>query len=132
MKKSHQSAGNRKRPPIIHREGDEFVGMDIRLGSFFGLLIVGMLLCIHGIPYFIFYPAGLTYSFLALTGRLNTGWGEGGLVLGYLIYLVLLVATFALPLKKHFRIIFSFLIIFTLMNVAGCHIILRGLSHIGK
>ena len=132
MKKSHQCDGSRKRPPITHREGDEFVGMDIRLGSFIGLLFIGMLLCINGIPYFFFYPAGLTYIILALTGGLSAGRGEGGLVLGYIIYLVLLVATFGLPLKKHFRIILTAMIVCTLMNVAGCQVILHGLKHIGN
>jgi len=129
MKRSPKLDTKALRPNVAHRSGDEFIGLDVRLLTYFGILALGMLLCFNAAGAFYLYPTGLIFI---LTG-LNEGGithTKAGLTIGYFLYIALLVATITLPLRKHFRLLVVVMISFMLMNVAGCQIILHGISSI--
>ena len=116
---------------VAHRTGDEYIGLDVRLFTYFCILAFGMLLCYKAAGAFYLYPTGLMF---VLTGCKDGGIAntKAGLTIGYFLYIALLVATITFPLRKHFRILAVIMVIFMLMNVAGCQIILHGLSTLGQ
>ena len=119
------------RPNVAHRSGDEYIGLDVRLFTYFGILALGMIICFNAAGAFYLYPTGLIFILTGLNGEgiANT---KAGLTIGYFLYIALLVATITLPLRKHFRFLVVVMIAFMLMNVAGCQIIINGLSSIGQ
>lgn len=131
MKRSPKPDTKALRPNVAHRSGDEFIGLDVRLLTYFGILALGMLLCFNAAGAFYLYPTGLIFFLTGLNGGgiANT---KAGLTIGYFLYIALLVATITLPLKKHFRFLVVVMIAFMLMNVAGCQMILHGISSIGQ
>jgi len=113
--------------------GDDTVGMKKRLCSFFGVLLIGLILCINGSLAFFLYPMGISYFICTLARFKKEYWNSvDSVVLGWLLYLILLFFVGALPQRKYFRILMAIMIILTLMNVAGCQMYLYELSQIGK
>ncbi|HRV30251.1 MAG TPA: hypothetical protein P5169_00975 [Kiritimatiellia bacterium] len=130
MKQATSAAPKAPQPKVVYRSGEEWVGLDVRLFTFFGILALGMLLCLNGAFAFHLYPAGLIFILAGL--REDIAYTKAGLLLGYFLYLALLIATITLPLKKHFRFLVIVMMVFMLMNVAGCQIILHEISAMGQ
>ena len=78
----------------------------------------------EGIGILPFFPVGL-----AVLMHLD-GAEMGAMVTGWIVYLVFGILILTARRRRRFRALFIAFIILLLLNVAGCHVVLRGLSHI--
>ena len=100
------------------------IRLGTRLGVYFGLLLLGMLLCIRGIPIFLFYPSGIMLSVFLLTGFFPANECIP-LIAGYSIYIALLIGFLISSKRSGFIAVIALMAIVTILNVAGCQYVLH-------
>ena len=103
-----------------------------RLAQFFGILLLGMLCCVNGAPLILFYPIGRVAALFAVSGLTLPKSEILLLTVSYGLYALLLAGFLVVRRQALFSIFMTLMILTTLLNIAGCQIILHGLGRIGN
>ncbi len=106
------------------------IRLSTRLGVYFGLMLLGMLFCIRGIPLIFFYPYGIMMSVYLLTGFFPAD-EFIPLIVGYSIYIALLIGFLISSKRSGFIAVIALMAIATILNIAGCQYVLHGGFGIG-
>ena len=99
---------------------------------FFIILLIGLLCCINGAVAVVAYPMGLyLLAFPLMSVNINIK-PESFLVIGYVIYIALLVSFISVKKRGSLNILTWIMVILTCINIAGCQQILTGIGSIGN
>jgi hypothetical protein len=109
---------------------ESFVSLKARILTLLYILMAGLVMCLNGAGAIFFYPLGLAFGFAHLFFtvfgiKMGDPLNLGGLILGYVLYLILFFISLVAPSRVFYRIMTGIMVFFTILNVVGCQMIIH-------
>ena len=92
--------------------------LKFRMLLYFGILAIGMLVCVRGLTRFYMYPLGLMFTVWRMT-KIETAAGVA-LIIGYSVHALLLLSFLATKRRWVVFCLTVIMVILTILNVSGC------------